>query len=55
MVRKKKEKSIYEKYREILKKPELSNEEIDKMRKNIRLIALSLVEHVTKTKINQIY
>lgn len=55
MPRRKQKRSIYDKYREILNKPELSDEEIDKMRKNIRLIALSLVEHVIKRKINQIY
>ena len=55
MTSRKREKSVYEKYREILRKPDLTNDEIDKMRKNIRLIALSLIEHVTKSKINEIY
>lgn len=55
MTKKRKRKSIYQKYREIIRKPDLSDEDIDKMRKNIRLIALSIVEHVTKTKVNQIY
>lgn len=55
MARKIKEKSIYDKYREILDKPKLTDEEIDKMRRNIRLLALSLVEHVSNRKINQIY
>jgi len=50
-----KEKSIYDKYREILKKPKLKDEEIDKMRKNVRLLALALVEHVSQRETNQIY
>jgi hypothetical protein len=54
-MRRKKKKTIYEKYRMILRKPHISNDEIDIMRKNIRLIALSLVEHVLKTKVDQIY
>ena len=52
---KKKKKSIYLKYREILELPKLTDEEIDIMRKNVRLLALSLVEHVLKTKVDQIY
>jgi hypothetical protein len=52
---KRKRKTIHERYREILKKPKLSDEEIDKMRVYVRLLALSLVEHVLKRKINQIY
>ncbi len=54
-MRKNEKETIYEKYREILEKPKLSDEEIDKMRKNIRLLAFTLTEHVLKTKINQIY
>ncbi len=53
--RKKKENSIYDKYREILEAPKLSDEEIDKMRTHVRLMALAITEHVTKSKINQIY
>jgi hypothetical protein len=55
MARRKKEKSVYDKYREILKEPELSDEEIDKMRTYVRLLALAIVEHVLKAKTNQIY
>ncbi len=53
--RKKKENSIYNKYREILEAPKLSNEEIDKMRTHIRLMALAITEYLTKSKVNQIY
>ena len=55
MARRKKNKSIYDKYREILRKPTLSDEEIDHMRVNVRLLALALTEHVLKSKINKIY
>ena len=51
----KKRKTIHERYREVLKKPKLSDEEIDKMRINIRLLALAIAEHVLKAKVNQIY
>ncbi|MEO0242797.1 MAG: hypothetical protein ABIM42_07180 [candidate division WOR-3 bacterium] len=52
---KRKRKSIYEKYREILRKPELSDEEIDEMRCYAKLLALAIVEHFLKAKVNQIY
>jgi len=52
---KKKRKSIYEKYREILGKPKLSDEEIDKMRVYVKLLALAIIEHFLKSKTNQIY
>ena len=52
---KKKRKSIYEKYREILGKPKLSDGEIDKMRVYVKLLALAIIEHVLKSKTNQIY
>jgi len=48
-------KSIYHKYREILRNQKLSDEEIDRMRKNIKLLAFALVEYVLKRKINEIY
>ena len=48
-------KSIYEKYGEILKKPKLSNEEIDKMRAHVRPLALAITEHVLKSKVEKIY
>jgi hypothetical protein len=53
--RKRKENSIYDKYREILGSPKLSDEEIDKMRIHVRLMALAITEHVTESKVNQIY
>jgi len=49
-----KKKSIYDKYREILRKPKLSDEKIDKMRINVRLLALTITEHVLKLKVEQI-
>ena len=55
MARKIKRKSIYDKYREVLRKPKLSDEEIDKMRFNVRLLALAIAEYVLKLKVNQIY
>jgi hypothetical protein len=54
MARKRK-RSIYEKYRQILKKPKLSDEEIDKLRVHMRLLALSITEHVLKSKVEQIF
>ncbi|MEM2292803.1 MAG: hypothetical protein ABIM42_07500 [candidate division WOR-3 bacterium] len=50
-----KRKSIYEKYREVLRNPKLSDEEIDKIRCNVRLLALAIVEHFLKARVNQIY
>ncbi len=55
MANKRREKSIYEKYRKILGKPKLSNEEIDKMRFNVRLLALAITEYVLKSRVNKIY
>jgi hypothetical protein len=52
---KRKRKTIHERYREILDKPKLSDEEIDRMRFNIRLLALAIVEHVLKVKVKEIY
>jgi hypothetical protein len=55
LAKKKRENSIYNKYRTILRKPKLSDEEIDRMRANVRLLALAITEHVLKSKVNQIY
>jgi hypothetical protein len=52
---KRKRKTIHERYREVLKKPKLSDGEIDKMRVYVRLLALAIAEHVLKAKVNQIY
>ena len=54
-MRKNKRKSIYDKYREVLKEPNLSDEEIDKMRVYIRLLALAITEHVLDSKVDEIY
>jgi hypothetical protein len=53
--KRRKEDSIYNKYREILEAPKLSDNEIDKMRTYVRLMALAITEHVAQCKVNQIY
>lgn len=52
---KRKKKTIQNRYREILKEPKLSDDEIDIMRVYVRLLALAIVEHVLKAKVNQFY
>jgi len=42
----KKRPDIYDKYRRILKMPDLSNKEIDGMRKYLNLLAQTICEHV---------
>jgi len=37
---------IYDKYRRILNRPELTNKEIDEMRNNLSLLARTICEHV---------
>jgi len=37
---------IYEKYRHILNRPDLTDKEIDEMRKNLSLLARTICEHV---------
>lgn len=54
MRKKKKQKSIYNEYRRILRNPNLSDEEIDKMRVYVRLLALTIVEYSLKAELNQI-
>lgn len=41
-----KKKDIRDEYRRILGKPDLSNKKIEEMRKNLRLIAQTICEHV---------
>ncbi len=43
---KKKKVDIYEKYRRILKMPDLTNKEIDEMRKHLGILAQTICEHV---------
>ncbi len=43
---KKRKGDIYEKYRSILKMPDLTNKEIDVMRKHLGLLAQTTYEHV---------
>ena len=50
MPRKKKRPDIYDKYRRILKMPDLSNREINEMRKNLSHLAQTICEHVWKKK-----
>ena len=47
---KSKEDDIYEVYRKVLGKPELTREEIDKMRSNVQRLARAICEHVWKKK-----
>lgn len=43
---KKKKTDVYGKYRRILKMPNLTNKDIDEMRKNLGLLAQTICEHV---------
>ena len=54
-MKKNKRKSIYDKYREVLKESNLSDEEIDKMRVYVKLLALAITEHVLGSKVEKIY
>jgi len=54
-MRKNKRKTIYDRYREVLKEPNLSDEEIDKMRVYVKLYALAITEHVLDSKVDEIY
>ena len=45
-VPKMKKKDICDKYRRVLEKPDLSNKEVAEIRKNLRLIAQTVCEHV---------
>jgi len=55
MAGKNKGKTIYDEYREILREPKLSDEEIDKLRFSVRLLALAITEHVLESKVDKIY
>jgi len=44
--KKNRKKDIYNSYREILNMPDLTNKEIDQMRKNLILLARTICEHV---------
>lgn len=48
--RKTKNENIYEKYRRILGKPELTGKEIDEMRYNMKQLAQTICEHVWQKK-----
>jgi len=41
-----KKKDICDEYRRVLEKPDLSNKKVEEMRKNLRLIAQTICEHV---------
>lgn len=47
---KSKKKNIYDEYRRILQKPDLTKEEIDKMRMNIGRLAQIVYEYVWESK-----
>ena len=49
-LRKTKNKNIYNKYRKILEKSELTDKEIDEIRHNMKLLAQTICEHVWKRK-----
>ena len=51
----KKKEDVKERYRKVLKRKDLSDEQIEKMRKNLRLFALAIIEHLMEAKVNQIY
>lgn len=42
----KNEELIYDRYRIILKKPNLSRKEVDEMRYNVKMLAKTIFEHV---------
>jgi hypothetical protein len=46
MPKRKKRLDIYDKYRRILKMPNLTNKEIDEMRKSLIFLAQTICEHV---------
>lgn len=43
-------KNIYDKYRKILETPNLTEKEIEEMRRNMKLLAMIICEHVWKKK-----
>ena len=45
-INKRRKVNIYEKYRQILKMPDLTKKELDKMRKNLSFIARTICEHI---------
>jgi len=47
---KKTKKDIYQKYRKVLKRPELSKKEIDEIRHNLQIIAKVICEYVWKNR-----
>lgn len=47
---KNKRKNIYDKYREILEMPNLSNSQIDNMREHLILFAKTICEYVWRNK-----
>jgi hypothetical protein len=44
--KKKKRGAIYDKYRQILDRPDLTEKEIDNMRNHLKLLARTICEHV---------
>lgn len=43
-------KNIYDKYRKILEMPNHTDKEIEEMRHNLKLLAMTICEHVWKKK-----
>lgn len=50
-IKKNLKKNIYKKYRAILTMPNLTQDEIDEMRKHLRLLAQTICEHVWGKKV----
>ena len=51
----KRKEDVKERYRKALKRKDLTDEQIEKMRRNLRLFALAIIEHLLRAKVNQIY
>ena len=47
---KRRRKTVYDQYREILEMPDLTEREIDEMRPHVELLAQTICEHVWDTK-----
>lgn len=47
-----KKQNIYNEYRKTLEKPDLTKNEIDVMRYNLKLVATTICEHVWKKKLH---
>lgn len=46
-----KKEDIYNEYRKVLERPDLSKDEVEAMRHNLKLVATAICEHVWKKKV----